>query len=60
MGKQVLHFARVTACCKFNGSTGANPAKAGFAPILVIYTTMMMKQYHYKHFYANLDFDHFS
>ena len=39
---------------------GAHPAKAGFAPILVIYTTMMMKQYHFKHFYANLDFDHFS
>ena len=35
-------------------------AKAHFAPTLVLYTTMMMKQYHYKHFYANLDFGHFS
>ena len=35
-------------------------AKAHFAPTLVLYTNMMMKQYHYKHFYANLDFDHFS
>ena len=30
-----------------------------FAPTLVLYTTMMMKQYHFKHFYANFDFDHF-
>ena len=37
----------------------AHPPIGGFAPTLVLYTTMMMKQYHLKHFYANLDFDHF-
>ena len=26
---------------------------------LVLYTTMTMKQYHFKHFYANFDFDQF-
>ena len=31
----------------------STPAQSGFAPILVLYTTMMMKQYHLKHFYVN-------
>ena len=35
-------------------------AKASFAAILVTYTTTLMKQYHFNHFYVNLDFYYFS